>query len=78
MPKGKLTQWSRVKHRSQFDAKRVVVFDFQTDLLKLRKDKLYTTMLEHNPDQFLFEPDTFEKDEANYNLEENKPSAEEI
>ena len=63
--------WSRVKTRDQFNAKRIVVFDLEQDLKKLRKDKMFSELVEENKDQFLFDPDTHPFEEQLYDLEQN-------
>ena len=76
--KGKAGMWSRVKTRDQFNAKRIVVFDLEQDLKKLRKDKLFSELVEENKDQILFDPDTHPYEEQLYDLEQNQLPAEEL
>ena len=54
------------------------MFDLETDLKKLRKDKLFTEFADENEEQFLFDPDNHNMDENLYNLEENAMSTEEL
>ena len=48
--KGKSGLWSRVKTREQFTAKKVVVFDYDTDMRKLMKDEVFTEQVAPDPE----------------------------
>ncbi len=69
--KGKAGMWSRVKARYQFNAKTMVVFDLEKDLKDLRKNKMFSELVEANEEQFLFDPESHPLDEELYDLAQN-------
>ena len=54
--------WTRVKSRDMLHAKRMVVFDMDDDISKLKKTDEFKYESQNNGTPYLFDPDNFVKD----------------
>jgi hypothetical protein len=59
-------------------AQRVVVFDIDEDIEKLKKDENFKQDVELDGETFIFDPDTFPNKIEDFNLEENVLSEEQL
>jgi hypothetical protein len=59
-------------------AQRVVVFDIDEDIEKLKKDENFTQDVELDRETFIFDPDTYPSKIAEYNVEENALTKEQL
>jgi hypothetical protein len=59
-------------------AQRVVVFDIDEDIEKLKKNENFKQEVELDRETFIFDPDTFPNKIEDFNLEENVLSEEQL
>ena len=59
-------------------AQRVVVFDIDEDIEKLKKNENFKQEVELDRETFIFDPDTFPNKIEDFNLEENVLSEEKL
>jgi hypothetical protein len=59
-------------------AQRVVVFDIDEDIEKLKRDENFKQDVELDRETFIFDPDTYPNEIAEYNVEENTLNEEQL